>query len=232
MNLLSQHISDFFSLFFPEVCAGCGCSLVSNEQEICTGCLVNLPYTDFHLIPDNGVARQFWGRVPFIFCGAFLYFSKGTRVQNLLHQLKYNNRPEVGMKLGIHYGKQLASSPAMTAPDVIVPVPLHPKRQKKRGYNQSEYFALGLSESMQVPLDTTTLQRAIFTSSQTKKSRFSRYENMKDVFFLKQGEKFEGKHILLVDDIITTGATIEACAIPILKVPGAKISIAGIAYTD
>ncbi|WP_242695843.1 ComF family protein [Desertivirga brevis] len=183
-------------------------------------------------MPDNSLARQFWGRVPFTFCGAFLYFSKGSRVQSLLHQLKYNNRPEVGLKLGHLYGKQLSSALSSFLPDVIVPVPLHPKRQKKRGYNQSEYFARGLSETMHIPIDTSTLQRGAFTSSQTKKSRFLRYENMKDVFFLSKAEEFEGKHILLVDDIITTGATIESSAIPIHEVPATKISIAGIAYTN
>nr|WP_242691602.1 phosphoribosyltransferase family protein [Pedobacter sp. SYSU D00823] len=149
----------------------------------------------------------------------------------MLHQLKYNNRPDVGTKLGIAYGKQLLESSSIVLPDIIVPVPLHPKRQKKRGYNQSESFAQGLSQSLNIPVNTSCLQRGTFTATQTKKSRFLRFENMKDVFTLSYGETLQGKHILLVDDIITTGATIEACAHPILKVSGTTISIAGIAYT-
>ena len=232
MKLLTRNISDFFSLFFPEVCAACGCSLISNETEICTGCTVNLPYTNFHLIPDNRVARQFWGRVPFVFCGAFLYFSKGTKVQTLLHQLKYNNRPEVGLKLGEMYGKQLKSKTSFDVPDLIISVPLHPRKQKKRGYNQSDLFAEGLSKTLNIPLEKTALKRGLFTDSQTKKSRFLRYENIKDVFFVSDKEALVNKHILLVDDIITTGATIEACSIPVLEIPGTKVSIAGIAFTD
>jgi len=232
VNLLARNINDFFSLFFPEVCASCGCSLVSNEEEICTGCILDLPYTNFHLIPDNSVARQFWGRVPFVFCGAFLYFSKGANVQQLLHQFKYNNRPEIGVRLGEMYGKQLLLAGFADMPDIIIPVPLHPRKLKKRGYNQSDYFAEGLSRALNIPVDKTILKRSSFTDTQTKKSRFSRYENMKDVFVISDPEVVINKHVLLVDDIITTGATLEACASPVLEVAGSRISIAGIAYTN
>ena len=232
MNSLQTYFHDFLSLFFPEVCAACGTSLVKQEVEICLECEVDLPYTNFHLIPDNTVARQFWGRVPLKSCSALLFFTKGTKVQNLLHQFKYNNRPEIGVKLGEMYGRILLGTEGYVSPDVILPVPLHPKKMRKRGYNQSDYFAQGLANTLKVPVLKSGLQRAENTSSQTKKNRFSRYENMKDMFFVPEIDTLKGKHILLVDDIITTGATLEACSVPLLEVSGTTLSIAGIAFAN
>jgi ComF family protein len=190
-----------------------------------------LPFTDFHLQPDNAVAQQFWGRVPIEAASALLYFSKGSRVQNLMHQLKYKNKPEVGVYLGKLAGKCLLENAVFAAADVIIPVPLHKQKLLKRGYNQSLSFAEGLAEKLQVPVSVDNLIRTTGTESQTKKSRTSRYENMKEVFSVKNPSLLTGKHVLLVDDIITTGATLEACCNVLLEIPGVKISIAAIAYT-
>ena len=232
MNTVYRYLSDFFSLFFPELCNACGNNLVSNENVICTSCSYNLPQTNFHLYSDNRVAKQFWGRVPFVHCSAFLYFAKGSQVQNLMHQLKYNNKPEVGVKLGELYGHKIKESASFPLPDVIIPVPLHPVRYKKRGYNQSERFAAGLSNALGIPVDDKSLLRSSYTDTQTKKTRFRRYENMKDVFKINNSDALAGKHVLLIDDIITTGATIESCANILLDVTDLKISIAAIAFTD
>ncbi len=148
-----------------------------------------------------------------------------------MHQLKYNNKPEIAVKLGEMYGHTLQGSEFKNT-DVIIPVPLHPQRLKERGYNQSDYFARGLSNMLEIPLNPNILKRSIATGTQTKKSRFSRYENMKDVFEVTDPVLIAGKHILLVDDVITTGATIEACSMKLLEIPDTRISIATIAFTD
>jgi len=231
MNSLYGYFDDFLSLFFPVLCSGCGKNLFKNESVICTDCIYHLPYTNFHQEKDNRVARQLWGRIPFSSSASFLYFRKGSRVQNLMHQLKYNNKPEIGVKLGEMYGHVLHGSEYRNT-DIIIPVPLHPQRLKARGYNQSDHFARGLSNTLGIPLNTTILKRSIATSTQTKKSRFSRYENMKDVFEVTNPGLIAGKHILLVDDVITTGATIEACSLKLLEIPQTKISIATIAFAD
>lgn len=194
--------------------------------------MYHLPYTNFQLHSDNRVARQLWGRLPFVNASAFLYFHKGTRVQNLMHQLKYAGKIEIGQKLGEMCGDVLAGSDAYRDVDLIIPVPLHARRLKERGYNQSECFARGLSLSMNVEMSEKALKRVIGTPSQTRKSRFSRYENMLDAFEVALPELVSGKHILLVDDVITTGATIEACGLKLLEQAGVKISIATIAFTD
>lgn len=232
MNAIQKHLDDFLSLFFPELCAGCGTNLVNNESAICSKCIHDLPYTYFHHQTDNPAARQFWGRIPFLFCGSFLYFRKGSIVQEMLHQLKYNNKPEVGFRLGEMYGMQLQNMLTVEKPDLIIPIPLHPSRQRKRGYNQSDYFAAGLSATLNIPADVSNLQRSVRTDSQTHKSRFTRYENMKDVFFVKNRQVLEKRHVLLIDDIITTGATIESAALALLDIPGLRISIAAIAFTN
>ncbi len=229
MNLNQTYFADFVSLIFPELCQACTKSLYRNEEIICADCLYNLPFTDFHLHQDNAVAQSFWGRVPIETASALLYFSKGNRVQNLLHQLKYKNRPEVGVYLGKLAAKSLLQNPVFATADMIMPVPLHQQKQLKRGYNQSLCIAEGLSQKIRIPVENQNLIKTTSTESQTKKSRISRYENMKEVFWVKNPEKLTGKHILLVDDIITTSATLEACCNVLLQIPGVKISIATIA---
>lgn len=229
MNLRHTYFVDFVALIFPELCQACAKSLYRNEEIICADCLYNLPFTNFHLHQDNAVAQSFWGRVPIETASALLYFSKGNRVQNLLHQLKYKNRPEVGVYLGKLAAKSLLQNSVFATADMIMPVPLHQQKQLKRGYNQSLCIAEGLSQKIRIPVENQNLIKTTSTESQTKKSRISRYENMMEVFWVKKPQQLTGKHILLVDDIITTGATLEACCNVLLQIPGVKISIATIA---
>lgn len=225
-------ITDFINLFFPNNCSVCGNSLVSQEEVICTGCQFKLPRTNFHFEPENPIARIFWGRVNLKTATSFLFFNKGGNVQHLVHQLKYKGKKNVGRYLGKLIGYELIQSPVFASVDLIVPVPLHPKKERLRGFNQSLIIAEGLSESLQKPLSKNNLERLIHTSTQTKKSRYSRWENVKDVFGIKAPEKFAGKHILLVDDVLTTGATIEACAQKILEIEGTNVYAVTLAYAQ
>jgi ComF family protein len=233
---VSVHFSiwfeNFLNLFYPRLCNGCGRPLFTGEEIICTRCLFKLPQTNFHLHKDNPVSRIFWGRVPLQSATSFLFFNKGGIVQNLIHRLKYRNSPQVGVYLGRQFGFQLMDSPVFKDVDFIIPVPLHPKKEHIRGYNQSEMIALGLEESMKAVAVTDNLIRRVHTSSQTKKSRYGRWENVKGIFEVKNPEQLEGKHLLLVDDVITTGATLEACCQTLLEIPGVKISVASLAYAQ
>lgn len=222
-------LKDFVNLLYPAQCLSCGSTLLENESLICLECLFHLPRTNYHDDPHNPVAQLFWGRVSVKMASAFLFFTKSGRVQHLIHQLKYNKKPEVGIYLGSLFGKELQRSPFFQNIDVIIPVPLHAKKIKKRGYNQSEQIALGLSKVMDIPLDTRSFVRQIATESQTRKNRFNRWENVKEVFKVNDPYKLTGKHILLVDDVITTGATIEGCVRKLVAVSGVQVSVVGIA---
>lgn len=230
MKLQEGYLADFVSLLFPELCAACGESLMANEQLICTGCLYNLPLTNFHLQPDNIVARQFWGKIKLEGAYALYYFTKGGKIQNLMHHFKYKGMREIGTLLGRIAGEQLIENEIFKTVDIIVPVPLHNKRMRQRGYNQSAYFAEGLATKLDALVGENNLVRLSATETQTHKSRFARFENMQEVFSVKNAEILKNKHVLLVDDIITTGSTLEACAVQLLKVEGLKLSIATIAY--
>ncbi|MGN7205141.1 ComF family protein [Pedobacter sp. SAFR-022] len=230
-----QHLkilaAELLQLLFPSVCNGCGQPLVKSEQLICLSCRFDLPYTDFHLYPDNPVAKQLWGRIPCAQATAMLYFKKGTRVQQLLHNLKYKGKPELGVLLGELLAETILQSSEHWEIDLILPVPLHKKRERTRGYNQSMCIAEGLSAGLHLPVYKNVLVKRSSTSSQTKKSRFSRFENLKSAFSIEEEEKVKGKHVLLVDDVITTGATIEACASALNFAGIASLSVAAIAYT-
>lgn len=221
-------ISDFINLCYPKLCAACHNTLVKHEDDICTACIIHLPKTNYHLDIENPLNKIFWGRVPIEMVAAYYFFNKGNKVQKLLHELKYKSNKNVGEKIGVLYGYELLNAPIFNTIDYIMPVPLHPKKLKKRGYNQSEWFANGLSQSMNIPVSTNILYRNTDSATQTKKSRFNRWENVAEIFGVKTPELLSNKHILLVDDVITTGATIEACA-KILKEHRAKVSVVSIA---
>ena len=223
-------IKDFFSLIFPQVCVACGNALYKNEKSICMFCIYHLPKTNFHTDKENPIAKIFWGRAPINAASAYYTFAKGGNVQHLIHQFKYKGQKEVGITIGKLYGEELKSNEYYKLIDVIIPVPLHKKKLRKRGYNQSEYFAEGLAQGMNVMTDCKSLYRALASETQTRKSRFNRWKNVESVFQLKDSTSLIGKHILLVDDVITTGATLEACAHTLLKIPGVTISIVTMAY--
>jgi ComF family protein len=225
-------IQDAVHLIFPNVCACCGTSLYAHEPVICQLCLTELPQTFFHLEPNNPVEKVFWGRFPMHTATSIFHFNKGNRVQKLIHGLKYKNRPDIGHELGRIFGPGLLLNAALAQAHAFIPVPLHPDKRKKRGYNQSEEIARGLSFSMNIPLLTGVLERTRATDTQTKKSRTDRWENVKEVFAVLQPELLKGKDLILVDDVVTTGATIEACAQVLLEAGCASVSLVTLAYTD
>lgn len=215
----------FLSLFFPDLCVVCSERLVEGEEHLCANCLHLLPLTNFHLQPDNRLEQFFAGRIPFRHAAAFAYFVKGGSIQHIVHELKYKHNPFIGNFIGTLCGENLRGSSFLADIDLLVPVPLHPKREKERGYNQSLEICKGISAVTNIPIDTETLIRKVNNKSQTKHTRFARWENVENIFLLTNSASFQGKHILLVDDVITTGSTLESCAKEILKVSGAKVSI-------
>ncbi|MDO3640776.1 ComF family protein [Mucilaginibacter sp. L3T2-6] len=232
MNLQKTYLADFVSLLFPELCVACRETLVTGEDLLCAGCRFNLPYTNFHQQPDNIVARQFWGKIKVEAAYALFYFTKGGKVQNLMHELKYNGQQRVGNLAGNMAGDQLVQNDIFKAIDYIIPVPLHKKRMQRRGYNQSACFAGGLAAKLNGVVELDNLVRIKATETQTRKSRFARFQNMQEVFTVKNPERLENKHILLVDDVVTTGSTLEACGAKLLEIEGLKLSIATIAYAE
>lgn len=222
-------VEDFVSLFFPRYCLGCSGALVRGEDILCTACLTVLPKTNYHLRMENPVINKLSGRLPIRHGWAFLRFQKGGIVQHLLHQLKYNNHPEIGERLGHAYGRELAVADYAREFDLIVPVPLHRSRLRHRGYNQSTQFARGLSEALGISWDESISIRTRGTATQTHKSKAERWENVKDVFSVEKQLQLEQKRVLLVDDVITTGATLEACGQHLIACGCASVSIACIA---
>ena len=223
---------DFLGLVFPEVCAACGSPLVLNENMICTSCLLHLPRAHFSKERDNPVSQVFWGKLDVYSATALFFFKKGSGVQHLLHQLKYKGNREIGIYLGSLLGDELMASELFSKVEAVVPVPLHPRKQRKRGYNQSEVIAEGICRSLMATMDTKTLIRVHYSDTQTKKSRYRRWENVKDIFSITSEMYLEGKHVLLVDDVLTTGSTMEACATALLTIPKLTLSVACIAFAS
>lgn len=228
--VFGQYIRDFLSLFFPEICLGCKRSLLYQEKFICTHCEYSLPYTNFHLEQNSQAAKKLWGRIPVEKVASYLYFGNKSHVQQLMHSIKYGNRPNVARFFGHRYGRELVASGAFSDADLIIPVPLHKKKLIQRGYNQSEYFGKGLSESMGIELHATVLKRTQHRESQTMRNRYERYENTKGIFSVRQPSVIVNQHVILVDDVLTTGATLEACANALLEVKGVRVSIITLAY--
>ena len=202
-------LKDLFGLVFPQKCPGCGNVLVRQEKEICLTCLTELPQGNFHRFPtDNPLYFRFAGKVPIEAAVARYYFDKQGRMKRIVQALKYKDRPRIGTYLGADWGGLLKAGGAVDLPDLFVPVPLHQKRMRERGYNQAEKIAVGLGKALEIPVNSKCLVRSQKTQTQTRKGKEERWQNVKDVFALK--EPLKG-HIGLVDDVVTTGATMEAC---------------------
>jgi ComF family protein len=220
---------DFLDMLFPRTCLTCSGLLEKNEELICTHCRFELPQTDFHLEVDNPLARKFWGRVPVKYAFAYLRFVKTGKIQILLHHLKYYGKEEIGETLGKWYGNELKKKGFESEFDLILPVPLHPSKLRKRGYNQCDSIARGLAEGLQIGWSSTVLVRKQANISQTKKDRIERWENVESIFDISNSQLVENKNVLLIDDVITTGATLEACCLPLQKAGCKSLSIAGLA---
>lgn len=220
--------SDFVSLFFPRPCQACGESLMKGEDTICTGCLLELPATDHHSYANNPLLHRLSYRMPLRYGMACYRFSKNGRIQHLLHQLKYKNQPEIGVRLGMVYGDKLQTVGIYDF-EVVVPVPLHVSRIRKRGYNQAAKFGEGLAAKLGIPQSDDALIRVHKTATQTKKSRTTRWQNIADAFRIARTGMVANRSVLLVDDVITTGSTLEACVQALLPAAPRDISVACIA---
>ncbi len=223
-----NYADELLQIVYPAICNACGEQLSRNESIICLKCQTALPQTNYWNVRENKMERHLQGRFSFEYAVALYHFSKEGGVQNLLHELKYKGKTGVGFFLGEMLGEKLAESD-LPKPDAIIPLPLFWKKEKQRGYNQSQFFADGISTVLKIPVASKAVKRIRESESQTRKNRFDRIENVEHIFRLKDNHKIENKHILLVDDVLTTGATIEACADTLLKANNVKLSIATIA---
>lgn len=196
-------------ILYPKICVTCDAQLRVNENQICTTCLLDLPYTDTHKVGIMALENKFIGRVEIEKIFTFVRFSKKSGVQRLLHVLKYKENKKIGFDVGVYYGELIKKEILLLEIDYLLPVPIHPKKLKKRGYNQAEVFSLGLSESIKIRTKTNFLEKIKETGSQTKESRNERFENIKGSFKINDGESLRGKNIAIIDDVLTTGATLE-----------------------
>ena len=225
-------IKNLLNLFFPDVCYACNSLLTDNELHICTNCRHEMPLTNFHDDSNNAVHKTLYGRVKFENATALLHFSKKGIVQQLMHNLKYRGHETIGVVLGQWLGEELKTLEGYRAIEVVVPVPLHKAKLRKRGYNQVDKFALALSKALDAELNTTTLVKITNSKTQVFKDRLKRSSDINSNFTVVDLDSLRGKHVLLVDDIITTGATIEACANAMNKIHDIKLSLALMAITD
>ena len=231
IKAITSYLNDFAHLFFPHNCAGCGSDILENTAFLCAECFQQLPPTVFFSKPKNPVEKIFYGRIKVESAGSAYYFSKESLLHHLIVALKYQGNKNAGIYLGKLLGNEVVLAERFNDIDMIVPLPLNEIKEKKRGYNQAMVIAKAIAEVMNKPVCADAVIRTVFTETQTHKNRISRWRNMEGVFEVRTPEILAGKHVLLIDDVITTGATLEACGAEILKVPGTKLSVATVAYT-
>jgi len=218
-------LNHLLNLFFPKSCAGCHSILLSDELVICTQCRHEIPLTNHHKTSKNELFQRFYGRIPLEFGAALFYFHKKGIVQEMMHQLKYKGNQEIGTIVGHWYASELKDLEVLKTVDYIIPVPLHKRRYRERGYNQVTKFGQTLAQNLTIPYEETVLQRKLYTKTQTKKTLLGRTDISKTIFDVSFSENHHGKHFLLIDDVMTTGSTLEACSRELLKIPNVKISI-------
>jgi len=228
MLQLKEIKDSLLHLLFPHVCAGCGSDILNRESLLCMRCTDSLPETNFELHPNNPVEKIFWGRIPLLSATAQYYFTKESLMQHLMHQFKYKGNKELGLQLGRFMGEQLLQSGRFDTISALIPLPLFPSKEKKRGYNQATVLCRGMAESMKIPVLEKIITRPHHTATQTKKGRIERWRNMEGKFMLTDTAALCNKHVLLVDDVVTTGATLEACGAEILKAENVRLSVAAL----
>ena len=219
------------NLFFPKVCAACKGILNTNENTICTGCRHELPVTNHFTDFENDAYKMFYGRIDVHFVASLLYFQKHSLVQEIIYSLKYRGNQQVGRTLGLWAASYLHDISTIQKFDFLVSVPLHPRKMRSRGYNQVFQFGEAISETLDIPFEPKLLKRNVYTKSQTKKNLIKRNELKTNVFEAVFENHHHEKHFVILDDVLTTGSTIEACAKALQKIPGAKISVVCMAFT-
>lgn len=232
MSILNEWWSDLAALLFPPICPVCGEPLGRGERTVCTLCRTTAPLTGFWREADNPVSRKFWGRVPLVQASGFLFYVHGSGWRQAIHAFKYRGAWRLARALGRWYGASLAESGLYGDIDAVVPLPLHPLKRIRRGYNQAEYLAEGIAAQLGTTVDRRSVRRCRNTASQTLKTRRERAGNVENAFAVRHPERLAGKHILLVDDVMTTGSTLASCATAILQtVPDCRISLAALAVS-
>lgn len=231
MHTLKNILNDFSHLFFPQVCAGCGTDILSADALLCMYCFYQLPVTNFHLYANNPVEQIFYGRLPVKNASSYCYFTKNSLIQRVIFQIKYKGNKELGYFAGKLMGESLMQNNRFDNIDGIVPLPLFAAREKRRGYNQAAVLCDGISALTGIPVLKNAVTRVRHTETQTHKNRIERWYNMEGRFELQDAEAISNKHILLVDDVITTGATLEACGSTLLKIKNTRLSILTLAYS-
>jgi ComF family protein len=230
MNLLKTAFAETLHLFYPHLCTGCGNDILDEKSLLCLKCINDLPHTNFEQHANNPIEKIFWGRLPITAGHSEFYFSKESLIQHLIHQLKYKNNKVIGFYLGELMGRRMLNTNRFTQIDYLIPLPLYPDKEHKRGYNQATVICNGISRAMNIPVLNNNVCRLRFTETQTRKHRTERWENVEGSFIVKKPETLNGKHVLLVDDVLTTGATLESCGQVIMKAADTKLSIATLAF--
>jgi len=229
---MKSALQSLLHLFFPHTCAGCGTDIISHDQLLCLHCIDRLPHTGFHRYAGNPVEKIFWGRLPIACATSLLYFTKSSLLQHLIHQFKYKGKVEIGRYIGRCMGEVMQEASRFENIDALVPLPLFAARERKRGYNQSGILCEGIAEIRQLPILRNIIARKSATETQTRKTRTERWANISGRFELVRPEAIQGKHILLVDDVITTGATLEACGQELMTAGNTRLSIFTMAYSS
>jgi len=230
LETVKLYLKDFIELFYPKFCASCEEPLNSAEQSICIACKFQFKRANFHDNPENEIEKRFWGKISLAGCTSYAQYIKDGLLQKAIYELKYKNNTEVGLELGKELGHQLKNSDRFSSIDIILPVPLHKLKKRKRGFNQCDFIAEGVSETLGCEWSDKHIKRTRFNRSQTGKNTYNRHGNTKRIFEPRQRKYLENKKVLIVDDVITTGATMESCARALHGIEGIKLYLASIAY--